>query len=148
MLTPTQRLQPRSADIASKVIDGEAIIINLANGVYYSLDKTGGLAWEQITAMRAVADIVAAITACYDVPHVRAQADIERLLDELLREELIAPLDDTPAPTVDAPRTAGPRLEYEAPTLNVYRDMGDLLALDPPTPGLDSPWRDSEEARR
>ena len=68
MLSPSQRLQPRSADIASKVMDGEAIIINLANGVYYSLDKAGGLAWEQIMAMRPVTAIVAAVTARYDVP--------------------------------------------------------------------------------
>ena len=37
-------------------------------------------------------------------------------------------------------------LPYEAPTLNIYRDMGDLLALDPPMPGLaDMAWKDPEE---
>ena len=30
--------------------------------------------------------------------------------------------------------------------MNIYRDMGDLLALDPPTPGLgDTPWKDPED---
>ena len=37
--------------------------------------------------------------------------------------------------------------KYAAPQLNVYRDMGDLLALDPPTPGLElTPWQDTEES--
>ncbi len=46
MLTLNDRLRPREEEVASKVIDGEAIIINLANGVYYSMDKVGALVWE------------------------------------------------------------------------------------------------------
>ena len=35
---------------------------------------------------------------------------------------------------------------YESPKLNIYRDMGDLLALDPPTPGLEAtPWKNPDE---
>jgi hypothetical protein len=147
MLTATPRLKPRSADIASKVMDGEAIIINLSNGVYYSLDNVGGFIWEQITATRSVAETVAAISARYEVSEERAQADVERLVADLLREDVIEPFDGRPAPTQSAPATPAARLPYEPPALNIYRDMGDLLALDPPTPGLDSPWQDPEEAR-
>jgi hypothetical protein len=39
------------------------------------------------------------------------------------------------------------KLPYELPKLNIYRDMGDLLALDPPVPGLgDTPWKEPEES--
>lgn len=147
MLTATQRVQPRSADIASKVMDGEAIIINLSNGVYYSLDKVGGFIWEQITATRSVAETVAAVSARYDVSHERARGDVERLIAELLREDVIEPLDGPSVSIFGAPAAPATRLPYEPPALNIYRDMGDLLALDPPTPGLDSPWQDAEEAR-
>jgi hypothetical protein len=146
MLKATQRLQPHSADVASKVLDGEAIIINLANGVYYSLDKAGGLVWEQISARHTLGETVSAVVARYDVSHERAQVDVERLLGELLEEKLIAPVDGEP-PVIDgAPAVPASRLAYEPPVLNIYRDMGDLLALDPPTPGLDSPWQAPEEA--
>ena len=38
---------------------------------------------------------------------------------------------------------------YEIPKLNIYRDMGDLLALDPPVPGLgDTPWKDPDESSK
>jgi hypothetical protein len=148
MLTATQRLQPRSADIASKVMDGEAIIINLSNGVYYSMDKVGGFIWEQITATRTVADTVAAVSARYEVSQERAKRDVERLVAELLREDVIEPFDGGPSTaSVGIPAAPVTRLPYEPPALNIYRDMGDLLALDPPTPGLDSPWQDAEEAR-
>jgi hypothetical protein len=147
MLDAAARLQPRSADIASKLMDGEAIIINLANGVYYSLDKAGGFVWEQIIAARSVGDTVNAVAARYDVPRETAAADVERLLHELLSEELIAPVNEATPPAGDAPPAPATRLAYEPPALNIYRDMGDLLALDPPTPGLDSPWQDAGEAR-
>ena len=33
-------------------------------------------------------------------------------------------------------------LPYETPSLNIYRDMGDLLALDPPMQGMaETPWQ-------
>jgi hypothetical protein len=147
MLTATARLQPRSADIASKVMDGEAIIINLANGIYYSLDKAGGLVWEQVAAKRTVAETVAAVASRYDVSPARAQSDVERLLAELIEENLVEPCDGEPASPHAAPAPTPRLLAYEPPTLAIYRDMGDLLALDPPTPGLDSPWQDAEEAR-
>jgi hypothetical protein len=147
MSTPTERLQPRRTDVAAKVMDGEAIIINLSNGVYYSLDKVGGVVWEQIAATRTVSEVVSAVAARYDVSPERARADIERLLGELRQEALIEPFDGEP--TASAGDTAVPasRLPYEPPALSIYRDMGDLLALDPPTPGLDSPWQDPEVAR-
>lgn len=147
MIATTQRLQPRSADVASKVMDGEAIIIDLSTGVYYSLDRAGGLVWDQVVATRSVGEIVAAVTSHYDVSATRAQADVERLLGELLHEDLIVPLDGgaiAVSGTI-APREA--RAAYEPPALNIYRDMGDLLALDPPTPGLDTPWNDPDASR-
>src|SRR5688572_16638998 len=123
MLIATQRLQPRSADIASKVMDGEAIIINLSNGVYCSLDKVGGFIWEQISATRSVAETVAAVSARYEVSPERAQGDVERLVAELLREDVIEPFDGHPAPMSGAPATPATRLPYELPALNIYRDM-------------------------
>ena len=39
------------------------------------------------------------------------------------------------------------KLPYESPSLNSYRDMSDLLALDPPMPGLQQiPWDNQSAA--
>ena len=44
-----------------------------------------------------------------------------------------------PPQAVDLDQTSG---AYTPPVLEVYTDMSDLLALDPPMPGLaDIPWR-------
>jgi hypothetical protein len=48
MLTLHDHLRPHTEEVAAKGIDGEAILINLSNGIYYSLDNVGGLIWELI----------------------------------------------------------------------------------------------------
>ena len=40
------KLRVREPDVAAKVIDGEAVIINLASGMYYSLNGSGSAVWE------------------------------------------------------------------------------------------------------
>jgi hypothetical protein len=137
------RLRPRGEEVAAKVIDGEAIIINLANGIYYSMDKVGGLIWDLLQVGYNLEEIIVAVTERYDVSRERVQADVEALVDELLRENLVT-LSEDGAPSAEK-RQVEPqeKLSYETPKLNIYRDMGDLLALDPPTPGLgDTPWKD------
>src|SRR5437762_14213205 len=84
------RLRPRGEEVAAKVIDGEAILINLANGVYYSMDKVGGLIWEMIEGQHTLDEMVEAVTGRYEVGRDRAEADVQRLAAELLQENLVA----------------------------------------------------------
>ena len=67
MLNLHDCFRPREEEVASKVIDGEAIIINLANGVYYSMDKVGALVWERVQAGYTLDDVIRAVTGAYDV---------------------------------------------------------------------------------
>ncbi len=146
MLTPLERLRPNEAEVAAKVLDGEAIIINLSNGTYYSMDKVGGLIWEMIELRQSLDETIAAITARYEVSPERAQADVRRLAGELIQENLVIVSDETTSPAERQDEVMGQRLPYEPPMLNIYRDMGDLLALDPPMPSLeDIPWKESSE---
>jgi hypothetical protein len=146
MLTPQDRLVPNEAHVAAKVLDGEAIIINLSNGTYYSMDKVGGLIWEMIERGQGLEATVAAITVRYEVSPELAQADIQRLAGDLMRENLVIVSDKPASPAGRQERVGGQRLPYEPPKLNIYRDMSDLLALDPPMPSLEEiPWKESSE---
>jgi hypothetical protein len=146
MFTPQSRLRPNEQEVAAKVIDGEAIIINLANGIYYSMDKVGGLLWEMLAAGHKLEEVVATVTARYDVSPEQAQADVERLATELLQENLLLEANDAEAPRKITAQEGQQKLPYETPLLNTYRDMGDLLALDPPTPGLQEiAWKDPDD---
>jgi hypothetical protein len=135
--------------VAAKVMDGEAILINLSNGIYYSMDKVGALVWELIEKNCSADDMVASIISRYEVDSSQAQNDVERLLKELVDEKLILEVDDAARGDIEFSPQVGTKQPYEAPQLNVYRDMGDLLALDPPTPGLEAtPWKDPGEGNK
>src|SRR5678815_1858553 len=61
------RLRANDAECAAKVLDGEAVIINLLNGTYYSLDKAGAVVWELAADGGTIAEIVGGLTARYEV---------------------------------------------------------------------------------
>jgi Coenzyme PQQ synthesis protein D (PqqD) len=146
MITAQSRFRAREEEVAAKVMDGEAILINLSNGIYYSMDKAGGLVWEMVEGRRSVEEMAACIVARYEVSAEQARADLERLMEELVQENLVTEAEEGTAGSGVSEPAVTERLPYEAPKLNIYRDMGDLLALDPPTPGLqDLSWKENEE---
>ena len=52
MVAAETRFGVRSEEIAYKTLDGETIIINLGNGVYYSLPGVGSeVAWPSASAL-------------------------------------------------------------------------------------------------
>ena len=135
-------------EIAAKVIDDEAIIINLANGVYYSMDNAAGLVWQMLERGHSLKEVIASVIARYEIPAKQACADVTRLVEELVQEKVVVVSSRVAPPEVKngngVERVS--RLPYETPKLNIYRDMGDLLALDPPTPELDTPWKDPDKS--
>jgi len=140
--------RPDPARIAAKVMDGEAVIINLATGTYYSLRDAGGRIWELMESARSLEQIAAVLAREYDVAPARALQDGQALFQQLEQEQLVTRIPPSPDPAerplaAEAARPAAQcLLPYQAPSLEVYRDMQDLLALDPPMPGLrDIPWK-------
>ena len=124
-------------EVVSKVIDGELIIIRLSDGTYYSMENVGTRVWELVERHHDLPAVVETIAAWYGTPAARVESDVAALVRDLVQERLIAVSAEGAAP--GARREAAPTglLAYEPPRLNVYRDMGNLLALDPPTPGID-----------
>lgn len=148
MLSPDSRFIHNDREVAAQVIGGEAILINLSSGIYYSIEKAGGAAWSLIAAQYSIAEAAEAIAARYSVDQAQAQADLVTLAEALIAEGIIEAATgaaaSTPVESLDEMPPAGQALPYVAPFLNTYRDMGDLLALDPPMPGIDElPWQPS-----
>jgi len=120
-------------EVAAKVIDGEAIIINLANGLYYSLEKTGALAWVLMGGGYSLDESADLLSAWFSEPRDRVRADLDKLAKDLVGQKLIIP--DQQAGSRVKVALEPPRGDaYETPVLNTYDDMGDVLALDPPLP--------------
>ncbi|CBE70055.1 protein of unknown function [Candidatus Methylomirabilis oxygeniifera] len=146
MLTLQSRFRLNDTEVTAQVLDGEAIMINLSTGVYYSMDKVGGFLWAIITGGHSLAEAAAAASARYDVSAEQVQADVKRVVEELISEGLITVADDVRPPQVSEERHPESRLVYESPQLNIYRDMSELLALDPPMPSFNEiPWKESTD---
>jgi hypothetical protein len=149
MLNLNHCFRPREEEVASKVIDGEAIIINLANGVYYSMDKVGALVLDRLQLGHTLDDVITTVTGSYDVAREQAESNVRDLVEELVQENLVVSAENGVAAPTETAMEQQEKAPYDIPKLNIYRDMGDLLALDPPVPGLgDTPWKEPEESSK
>jgi hypothetical protein len=117
--------------VINETIAGEAVMIDLNTGTYYSLDAVGAEIWDEISRGASLEQIVSQLEARYDAPADAIEGAVRRLADELERENLIvgangdAPAGWTPSAAVDA------RKPFEEPTLQKFTDMQDLVLLDP-----------------
>jgi hypothetical protein len=120
---------------AAKVFDDEVIVIHVATGRYYDLEGVGAEVWTMIGDGATAGEIAAGLAATYDVEEGTAREDVERLLESLRAEDLVA-ADGASLPAkqpAEASAQAALR-PYEPPRLTTYTDMEDLLAADPPMP--------------
>jgi hypothetical protein len=142
MLTLQSALLPRADEVVAKVLDGEAIMVNVASGIYYNMANVGADVWELLAAGHSLAAIVGALTQRYEVTSERAESDVLALASTLLEEKLVRLRDGNDPPPEPMAGAAAPRRAYETPQLEIFRDIGHLCALDPPMPGLrDLPWK-------
>ncbi len=134
MLDHKSRYQPNFRNVSAKVLDGEAVLIHITKGTYHSLDKVGSRIWQLIEERHSLDALASVIASEYKIDAESAQKDVAKLIEALLKEDLVLEATEAAAP-LNLKENAD-RLPYEAPKLDTHRDMSDLLALDPPMPGL------------
>jgi hypothetical protein len=120
--------------VVHETIDDEVVIIDFENGSYYSLDKVGADIWNLIKDGATVSEIVAGITHRYEGKHQDIEKGVNQLITELQQENLIVS-DDAREPErfEKSIRTSleTEKFSFEAPALQKYTDMQELLLLDP-----------------
>ena len=126
-----------SRDVVARVLDGEAIIINLATGLYYSTRGAGAVIWEGVEAGQPVGEIVASVCRQFAVRPDVAEPDVQGLIGELLKEELIRAGEVAARELPPTSLREVAALSYEVPSLTKFSDMAQFLALDPPLPSLE-----------
>ena len=73
----------------SETVDDQAVIINLNEGIYISLNETGSFLWQRLDGERTLADIAQELADAYDVPLSVTRSDVLALAQELLKESFI-----------------------------------------------------------
>jgi hypothetical protein len=77
-----------SDQVIDRVVDGEALLIHLHSGRYFSLNSVGTRVWECLDGSRSIKDLTAVVVSEYEVSEERAQADVLDLIGALLDENL------------------------------------------------------------
>ena len=113
-------------NVVSEIIDGEAIIMEMRSGNYYSAGGIGASIWQDLLDGRSHEQILTATQAFPQAP--QARAEVEAFLAELETLGLIVQQPATGAAAVGAAAWSGP---YAKPVLSSHDDMQDLIQLDP-----------------
>jgi hypothetical protein len=70
-------------------IGGETVILGLTAGRYYGVDGVGARVWEIIQKPALVSDIRDRVVAEYDVEPAACEADLLKLLEQMLEAQLV-----------------------------------------------------------
>ncbi|MBM4356747.1 MAG: PqqD family protein [Deltaproteobacteria bacterium] len=79
----------QSAQVLSRILDGEAVLLDLEGGAYLGLNDVGTVVWGALGEGLTLAEACTRVTAAFEVDEATARRDVEALLDELLRRGLI-----------------------------------------------------------
>ncbi|MHC4627085.1 MAG: PqqD family protein [Planctomycetota bacterium] len=79
----------RSEDTASRVVDGEAVIVIPQKGVVTVLNETGSGIWQLLDGRNSIEDITNIISSEFDVPREQAEKDTLGFIEELIEKEMV-----------------------------------------------------------
>ena len=85
----------KSEDTASRIIDGEAVIVIPQEGVVTVLNETGAGIWQLLDGRNSVEDIINIISSEFDVSREEAEKDTLDFIEELIGKDMVV-LNDGP----------------------------------------------------
>ena len=119
-------------DIVHETIEGETVIVNLENGVYYSLRYSGVDVWNLIETGANYDEIIEMI-----IQHFEGNPDvIKKSVKDLLRilqKEGLVEVSTKKRSVTDSPQSIDhtEKKPFTSPVLEKYSDLQNLLLLDP-----------------
>jgi len=77
------------AQVMSRHVGDETVILDLTSGLYFGLDPVGARVWQMLTEGYQTDAIVRTLLAEYAVPESQVRQDVQTLLDELISRGLL-----------------------------------------------------------
>lgn len=128
------RLTVNSPTVISEVIDGEAVIMDMSKGRYYSCRDLGGEIWKWIEKGIPRSRISQNILSRYEVDADVLAAALDEFLSTLSAQGLVRQEDGanwSGDPHMQPGVSGGERLPFQPPVLSTHADLEDVLLLDP-----------------
>jgi len=128
----TRYFKLRSSDVVSEVIDGEAVIMDLRSGHYFSAREAAAAVWSALISGQGDSEILAGLRADFDADSDHLKKQLDRYIETLVQHALIVPESEGRAPDGGAaPSAVRGRRPFSSLELEVFHDMEELLLLDP-----------------
>jgi len=127
----------RSPNVVADIVDNEVVAVNLESGTYFSLFQQSAWLWIAIVSGQPVGTIIE--LAAERSPY--SSNEIYAFVKDLLAHDLIEPVEASAIPdsSIDnLPVMSG--APYGPLTINVHRDLQDILLLDPVHDSDEAGW--------
>ncbi len=85
----SEKYPAKGKEVVHKEIESKSVLLNLENGSYYTLNKTGTFIWSLLDGKIAVNQLVELLTKSFDVTKDEASKDVFALIADLKKEGLI-----------------------------------------------------------
>lgn len=132
-------LRINTPGVVHETVDGEVVIVNLDNGLYFSTDRVGTSVWNLLARAEPVESIIDWARTTYNGAAPDIASDVQTFLGQLEQNKLVVPVDAAPEPESNDGAVPTPA-SYAPPELQVYSDMEELLLLDPVHDVGDAGW--------
>ena len=86
---PSSSIQIAKNLLAKKLAGEEWVFLNLENGIYYGLNETGSLIWDELKTQKAPEKILDKLEAAFPIERPRLKKDLWNFLKELRKEGVI-----------------------------------------------------------
>jgi hypothetical protein len=78
-----------STEVLTRQVGDEVVLLDLASGNYFGLEAVGARIWQLLGEARSTASIRDTLLAEYDAPADTIEADLQRLVAELISRGLV-----------------------------------------------------------
>lgn len=86
----------KAPDVLLQDLEGEAVLLNLANGQYYGLDNNSYHMYKTLLSTNSVEAACEALSREYDVHPDQLRSDLDRFVAHLLKNGLLLYADEQP----------------------------------------------------
>lgn len=117
--------------VVSEIIDGEAVIMHLKSGNYFSTSDSGGVIWNGLEKRLGGEALVKMLVAKYGLSTGDAANALGGFITTLTSHDLIRASASGSGSPAGSDVPVQEQAPFQAPVLNVFSDMKDLLLLDP-----------------
>lgn len=129
MYDPSRPFVANTAETASDIIDGEAVVIHFERGTYFSIGGLGAVIWGMMQAPVSLEGLAAGAAQAGVAVDEAFKADLAAFVATLAENGLVQATGDVPAvPLAEVP---DPAVLAQPLRVEAFSDLSDLIAIDP-----------------